>query len=463
MTKRLTEKAVERLGIKRQHYVVWDQAATGLGIKITPKGKRIWCLQLRYPGREMQTTRTLGRFPIMGVEAARAKARQWYGWAKAGIDPDEAEAEERAKIDLARRAEALKKAHTFASVAERYIAEHLAGQRRAKAAAREIRTDLVKEWAHRPIASITPGDVKALIAKIKIRAPYEARAAFGHARTLFQWAVHHDVVQVSPVASLKQKWLFEGAKIGPRQRTLDDAEIAALWRASGRLGYPYGPLYRMLLLTGCRLNEVAKARWSEFHFELRRAIREAQNNNASVDWAAIPDSAKIWTIPAARFKSDAEHLVPLSNDVCSILETLPRFASCDYLFTTTGKIPIFGPGKSKDRLDDRMLRALRAMARQRGEDPAQVKLEPWINHDLRRVVRTNLSAINIEDHIAEMVLGHGRKGLQRVYDQHRYEPQMREALERWASRLRQIVAPASSPPPGAVTNNVVALHGRAGR
>jgi integrase len=417
-------------------------------------------MQLRYPGHTVQTTRTIGLYPATGVAAAREKAGQWYGWVKQGVDPEDAEAEEKAKADEARRAVALQQANTFASVAERYIKEHLGNQRRAKATAREIRTDLVEAWADRPIATISPGDVKSLIARMKARAPYQARNAFGHARTLFKWAVHNDLLEASPIASLEQRWVLDGAKIGPRQRTLDETEIAAFWRAAGRLGYPYGPLYQMLLLSGCRLSEVAKAEWGEFHTELRRLIREAKSKDARVDWAVVPDTAKIWTIPAARFKSDAEHLVPLSDDACAILETLPRFAGCDYLFTTTGKIPINGMNKSKERLDDRMLRTLRAMARRRGDDPAQVKLKPWVNHDLRRVVRTNLSALDIPDHVAEMALGHGRRGLQRVYDQHRYEPQIREALVRWAAKLRQIVPPATEPPaPGA---NVVSLR-RAGR
>ena len=54
------------------------------------------------------------------------------------------------------------------------------------------------------------------------------------------------------------------------------------------------------------------------------------------------------------------------------------------------------------------------------------------------------------DMVAEMVIGHGRKGIQRVYDQHSYEDEMREALELWAARLRDIV----TPPP----ENVVRLR-----
>jgi len=98
-----------------------------------------------------------------------------------------------------------------------------------------------------------------------------------------------------------------------------------------------------------------------------------------------------------------------------------------------------------------MLRTLKAMARLRGADPNRFELRPWVLHDLRRVLRSHLSALRVPDHIAEMVIGHGRQGLQRTYDQHRYEVEMREALTMWDTRLRAIV----EPPPA---NSVVAMR-----
>jgi hypothetical protein len=111
----------------------------------------------------------------------------------------------------------------------------------------------------------------------------------------------------------------------------------------------------------------------------------------------------------------------------------------------------------KRRLDARMLRTLKALASRNGDDPDAVKLVGWVLHDLRRVVRTALAALDVADHVAEMVLGHGRRGLQRVYDQHKYQPQIREALARWAARLRTIVGPAPKPP---ATGKVVVLRSR---
>jgi integrase len=445
MPKQLTEKMVERLKIMPRAYTTWDARQTGLGIKITPTGKRLWQLQLRYPGHRVQTKRTLGSYPAMSLQAARAKAAEWYSLVRQSIDPKESEAEKARAADAVRRAAAQAHATTFSSVAERFINEHVTKQRRGGPTAREIRNYLVNAWGVRPVASITPRDVKELIGKLKANAPYQARNVLGHASTLFKWAVFHDLLDVSPVASLEARWVLSGVQIGPRQRVLNELEIAAFWRAAERLGYPYGPLFKLLLLTGCRRNEAAQARWPELHPEIRKAIRSAAG--APVDWSAAPATAKVLTVPRERFKSDSEHCVALSDDALRIIESLPRFTGGDYLFTMTSGIkPVNGFSNAKARLDELMLGHLRAMARLRGEDPQAIKLTPFILHDLRRVARTNLAALDVADHVAEMVLGHGRKGLQRVYDQHKYEGQIREALDRWAARLRTMVALGRTPP-----------------
>ena len=95
----------------------------------------------------------------------------------------------------------------------------------------------------------------------------------------------------------------------------------------------------------------------------------------------------------------------------------------------------------------------------RGDDPTQVRLEPWINHDIRRVVRSALPALGVEDHVSELVLGHARKGLAGNYDLFKYAPQIRAALDAWAARLREIITPTPSTPP-AKPSNVVRLVAR---
>jgi hypothetical protein len=96
-----------------------------------------------------------------------------------------------------------------------------------------------------------------------------------------------------------------------------------------------------------------------------------------------------------------------------------------------------------------MLGEARALAVCRGDDPAKVKLDEWRIHDIRRTMRTGLSALPVSDMVRELVIAHTRSGLHKVYDQYAYLDEKREALELWAKRLRSIVMP--------LPDNIVAL------
>ena len=135
----------------------------------------------------------------------------------------------------------------------------------------------------------------------------------------------------------------------------------------------------------------------------------------------------------------ADHVVPLTADIAALLESLPRFKSGDFLFSTTfGKSPVWVSSGLKKRLDARVLRTLRALARKRGDDSSRVMLAPWVNHDLRRTMRTGLSRLRVDRDIREAVLAHTRPGVEGVYDRHDYLDEKRDALERWASYVRNL-------------------------
>ena len=112
--------------------------------------------------------------------------------------------------------------------------------------------------------------------------------------------------------------------------------------------------------------------------------------------------------------------------------------------------------RNSNELDTLVLDELRVEAAGRGDDPAQVKLEPWRNHDLRRTMRTGLSSLAIPegDIVRELVLGHKQKGIHDVYDQHSYLPEKKIALELWAARVGDIVSPLPA--------NVVPIRATAG-
>jgi integrase len=454
MATKLTDMKVEKLRAKSQPYFEWDNQATGLALKVLPTGKKVWILQAVLPGQRFQSKLSLGEYSSgMTLATARAKAQLWRGLIQAGRHPREVEAaqheEQRRADEAARVAKAKAVANSFTAVAERYIAARVNQQRRARRSAQEIRLLLVSAF-DKPITDITPDDVKVAISRIASRAPWQAKQALTHLTTLFKWAVFHGDVPVSPVASLPAAMLLDGVKLEPRQRWLSDPELFAFWRAVGRLKYPARQLYQMLALTACRLHEVLRARWSEFSPELRAAFQQGR------PLTALPPTAKLWTIPAARYKTGSDHVVPLTDAALEVLATLPRHRRGDALFSTNGHAPHVNQSEWKVRIDRRMLRSLRALARQRGEDPRYVKLPDWVNHDLRRTARTGLAALKVPSVVAELALGHAREGIEGVYDKFEYLNEIRDAMTQWAERLRKITTPAPTPSP----DNVVRLQRR---
>jgi len=405
--KRLTDRTLKALKPTGSRYDVMDADVPGFGVRVSEKGQRTFILIARYPGSSNPTRRALGEYPAISLEKAREKARDWRAVLRKGLDP-------KAQEEGFRRGELRKHETTFAAVADDFLERHVRGQRKARDTEREIRKELIGPWGNRPIASILREDVVTLVEAIARRpAPYLAHIVFGHIRSLFNWAINRGAygLETSPCDRLKPSALI-GPK-QPRQRILTDDELRALWAASETIGYPFGPLYRLLLLTGARKSEVSGARWPEFALD-----------------------KKVWLVPPERFKSNATHLLPLSDQAIATLNDLPRFTKGDHLFSSTfGEKPVAGFSKAKTRLDALMAARLSA---------------PWVIHDIRRTVRTKLASLRVPDMVAEMVIGHGRKGLQRVYDQHTYESEMREALERWSNHLQSIV----EPPP----DNIVKLR-----
>jgi integrase len=455
-----TDREVKALKPSDKWYDVKDEQTRNLIVRVGPartkpdggtEFRRTFCLVTRFPGSSNPVRHAFGEYGSdLSLEQARDLADEWRAKIRRGIDPrDEIKAAAEAKRKERDEAERVNKL-AFNIVIEDYLKRHVKRQRRAAQVEREIRRELIPAWKDRLVTEITRGDVVALVQDIAGRpAPYQARNVYGHVQTFYNWAIEQGRynLETSPCDRLKPARIIGEKR--PRQRVLNDDEIAVFWRATGRTGYPYGPLMRLLAITGQRKSEVADARWSEFHPELVRILREREDGER-IDWSKISNALKVWTVPPDRFKSDASHLVPLTDDALAILETLPHFAgknTGDHLFSTTfGRKAINAFSKAKERLDRHMLHTLKAIARKRGDDPAKITLSNFVLHDIRRTVRTRLSSLRISDRVAEMVIGHGAKGLQRVYDQHQFHDEMREALELWAGRLRSIV----SPPPANV-------------
>ncbi len=426
-------------------YEINDPGLAKFGVRVNDRGPGTYILVTRFPGHKQPARREIAKVGEVSLAEARETARQWIALIKRSVDPKH-------EVERQKQAELRKQAVTFASVAELWLKKHAAKLRTFKSIERMVQVELIgttkdPRLGHRPIAEIVKGEVKELLrAIIDSGRTRTAHLVFEYLRGIYSWAEDQEDygLESAPTDKIKPKAMF-GKRV-VRTHVLSDDEVKSFWAATGRMGYPHGPLFRLLLLTGARLREIGGASWREInpdnwreidHKKLVAELRRAQPKLSKLSEAqafAKVSTIKL-TVPSERFKSNAEHLVPLSSMALALLKELPTFAGGDYIFTVTGERPVESFASAKRRLD-------RLMAEEPGYEPA-----PFVLHDLRRTVRNKLSALKVPHNVAEIIIGHGKKGLGRVYDQHRYEPEMREGLELWANKLRDIVTP---PPPNVV-------------
>lgn len=402
----------------RQRYQIMDALVPGFGIRVTDTGHRTFILRTRFPGSDKPSRREIGKVGDISLTDARDKARSWRELIRRGVDPAIQAQQDRA-------AELEKRQMTFEAVVGDFIREKLPSERKGKDAEREIRRDLLPKWASKAITEISDRDVSALIKTKGRDGKVGARNLLALIKRFFRWACAQPEygLTTSPCANMRATDLL-GDMPRAAARILSDDELFALWRAASRLPYPAGPAYQLLVLTALRLNEAVDASWPEFNTKDR-----------------------IWVIPEDRMKGRNSgkkqaraHAVPLTDDILSVLKVLPRWNVGRYLFSTTaGESPAWIGTKIKQRLDKRMLLTLRAVARQRGENPAYATLPHFVNHDIRRTVRSHLSRLKITEEAREAILAHARPGIKGTYDHYDYLDEKREALQLWSARLREIV------------------------
>jgi integrase len=359
--KQLSDDVIAALSPKRKRRLVYDSEVRSLAVSISPKGKKTFVVVKRLNGAKHASRRKLGLVGRISVPHAR---------------------------ELALKAD-MRPTGKFGDVCDDYF-KHIAKHRRSWDVERTMRRVLIPEWGNKQLAAITRQDVIDVVKAINAKGtPYAAHHVLAYIKAFFNYAMANNLLEHSPAASIKPKVLI-GAK-EPRQRVLTDDEIRAVWQACERAG-KFGKLTQLIIATGTRRGEAAFATLDE--------LRGDQ-----------------WIIPAARFKSNHAHLVPLSDLARKLIAHVP-FA-------------ITGFSKSKKRLDKFVLAELRK------RNP-NATMPNWTLHDLRRTVRTRLTPIT-EYEVAEAVIGHARSGLNKTYNLYQYVEEKRHALDAWAVRLSGIV------------------------
>jgi integrase len=283
--------------------LLWDAIVPGLALRVTDRGKRSFVLVTRYPGSRNPAPRSLGMVGAISLGQARDKAREWFKLIAAGVDPGIRELEQRQQ--------------TFIAIASGYLTRKAKDHRsRGKTEATLARL-VYPTFGHRPIDSITRSDVVRLLDKVEDdNGPMMANEVLGNISRVFDWhAARSDAFRSPIVKGMKR------AGGQARSRVLTDDELRAVWAACAEYRHPFGPMLRFILLTATRRSEALYAKRSE--------IVGAE-----------------WTIPAVRYKTKIDHLIPLSQAALALLPS----GEADFIFTANGKQAIGSHTLHRQRL-----------------------------------------------------------------------------------------------------------------
>lgn len=402
-----------------QQVEVPDGTVPGLRIRIGSRGRGTWTLRLAVSGEGGVTERgyqrvgrkhrlTLGEYPVLSLQGARARAYDLIDQARRGLNPVAA---------IERRATA--NGLTVRALWGRFLADYI-DSRELRARQKYVlafTTHIDPVIGSHSAELLTREDARLVMNKARERrnrpngvrggrlgGVEAARTAVGVLRQMISWGIEESILRRrdNPVSKLQKN--LPRKRTGERVLSLGEARI--VFRAAGQIGYPMGTLVQLMLLTACR-----SAEWS-------RARR---------GWIDYQEALSV--VPAQGYKSNHVHVVPLVPGAIGLLATIPPARTGDFLLSSTGgSRPLQGIAKFfRTRLQDEIL----ALS---GE-----KLPHFTSHALRRTVATRLaeSLGDPGDKLIKRVLGHADGSVTAIYNRYGYVKEMRAALERWSQELTQ--------------------------
>ena len=402
---------------------IWDSTVPSLALRVRSTGAKSWVVRYRTAGGRDGASRrvTLGSVEAVPLDAARKKAKALVGKVALGGDPvGEAEAARAAEAEAKAQAEAEEAAQAalmrLAPALDAYNADlERRGVRDRANVLSMLRRKLLGGLGDVPLVEIDRRSVMALVEQLaEDGQPGAARSLRHKAATFLNWAASRGHIAANPLAGMRKDRETRAERMQRPGRMLTEAELAAVWTACRAKGVnpAFGSYIRFLILTGQRRTETAVMRWED--------LDEAR------EW---------WTIPADVAKNGTAHAVPLGPEAKAIIDAMPRFAGCPWVFSTSGEAPLAGFSKLLPRLY-----AAAGLA------------EPWTPHDLRRSFRSGLTRLRVDESLAEIMINHRPETLRAIYDREPRLKERRAAALRWERAIMSALAKAGS--------NVVALVDR---
>lgn len=370
----------------------------GLTFTLSAKGLPAWVLRYRHGGKAKELT--LGRYPDMSLTAARKEAAEKRVEVSKGVDV--AGAKRLTKIEA-------KNARTISQLASDYTKDLLSRGKSDSSIAWHVSAYITPKFGRRNIDDLRPKEILDYFQGIAAKKPSTARSVFGTLRRMYEFAIARQIVEFSPVASIKPHVISAKAS---RERNLSTEELGKLLRElpkqENSLSEAQQIAIRMLLWTLGRKTEVTEMPLAEFNEE-----------------------NGIWTLHEDRAKNGRTHLVPLPRQAIAALKRLKEIGcSSDWAF----------PGINSDRpmgettLNERLTRSNR------------LGIEHWRIHDLRRTGSTMLHEMGFPPHIIERALNHVQDGVGGVYNKAQWLDERAAMLQHWADYLDALEAGAKVMP-----------------
>jgi integrase len=368
-----------------------DDMVPNGAIDVGTRRKTWWLRYVDAAGR--RSRKTFGHYRPgqpghVGIADWRKAANDFLDRVEKGIPPQPA------PDAAAKNADAV----TIGRLAEFYETARFADGDRIKTfgdSIRCIRMGLA-DYLDLPASQFTRADLRAARDAYNERGRTAANRFLAYASGMFSWAVENDLIDRNFASDLKRNAEKQ------RDRVLSLDELAGLWLACDRLGggrtrQSYVGVIRMCILTGQRLNEVARMRHGDL---IDRRI-----------WAQSKDN-----------KPGRAHRLPLPPLAVSLIGegSSPR----DYVFPSSTGHHLGDWGKRKDELDKAS------------------GIADWVQHDLRRSFASHLLEMDVNPLVVELLLNHALPGVMKNYFKTPLEEQRRDALRRWAEAVEAAVAKA---------------------
>jgi integrase len=313
--------------------VYWDAGLPGFGVKVTPKGRKVFLVMYRLAGAGSRLRKyTIGSYGRITLPMARAHAQKIFAARLDGRDPAEEKKQSRRRLVVDR----------IDDLIETFIREHLSGIRTQTRLTNLLRREVVSRWGAKSIHEIKKRDVIDLVSEVTQRSAHAGYRLLKTLKTFFRWCIGRAVIELSPAEGVPSHW-----REISRDRVLTDQELAAVIVGARQMPWPCGGIVEFLALTGQRREEVSQLKWDE-----------------------IDEKERIWSIPGARTKNAKTHIVHLSLPAWAVIQDRARDGA--YVFATSrgNNFQAFGPAKRK--LDE------------------ICGVAGWRIHDLRRTIVSGL-------------------------------------------------------------------------